>query len=73
MAVEHSGGDWRRLQEDLAENRAQIFGELERIRTQAFGLGLGGTPGYLIGPILAEGALDEREFTRAFREARRRD
>lgn len=69
--VELSGGDWRRLQRDLAEKRVQILAELERNRRQAFGLGLGGTPGYLIGPILVEGALDEREFRKVFREARR--
>ena len=69
-AVERSGGDWRKLQSDLASNRARIDAELGRNRMQAFGLGLGGTPGYLIGPILVRGALTEREFTRVFKQAR---
>lgn len=69
-AVESSGGDWRRLQSDLATKRLQIAAQLNHNKTQAFQLGLGGTPGYLIGPILVRGALKEREFTRAFREAR---
>jgi protein-disulfide isomerase len=69
-AVELAGGDWGRLKRDLASNRDQIFAQLERNRIQAFGLGLGGTPGYLIGSILVRGALKEREFTRVFRQAR---
>lgn len=71
MAVELSGGDWRRLERDLATNRSQIVSDLERNRQQAFGLGLSGTPGYLIGPILVEGALNERQFLRVFKTARR--
>ena len=69
-AVERSGGDWRKLQSDLTRNRSQIDAEIRRNKMQAFGLGLGGTPGYLIGPILVRGALTESEFTRVFRQAR---
>ncbi|MBA2467058.1 MAG: DsbA family protein [Sphingomonas sp.] len=69
-AVERSGGDWRRLQGDLATRRSEITAQLERNAQQAFGLGLGGTPGYLIGPILVRGALDEAEFRRTFKKAR---
>jgi protein-disulfide isomerase len=71
-AIELAEGDWGRLERDLARNRNQIVAQLERNRVQAFGLGLGGTPGYLIGPILVKGALNEREFTRVFRQARLR-
>ena len=71
MAIEQSGGNWRRIERDLVVNQVQISAELERNRLQAFGLGLDGTPGYLIGPILVEGALDESEFVRVFNEARR--
>ncbi len=69
-AVELSGGDWRQLQRDLARNKTVIDAQLGRIRLQAFQLGLGGTPGYLIGPILVRGAMSEREFTRIFKQAR---
>lgn len=69
-AVEHSGGDWHRLQDDLAKNRTLIFTRLARNRRQAFELGLPGTPGYLAGTILVRGALNEGEFERLFREAR---
>ena len=69
-AVEGAGGDWRTLQRDLTANRARIDAAIERNKMQAFGLGLGGTPGYLIGPILVRGALTEAEFTRVFKQAR---
>jgi protein-disulfide isomerase len=69
-AVQQSGGDWRRLQGDLASKQTLISAELARNRRQAFELGLPGTPGYLIGPILVRGALTEAEFTRVFRAAR---
>jgi len=72
-AVEGSGGDWNRVQDDLARNRSAISAMLTRNRTQAFALGMGGTPGYLIGPILVRGALSESEFTRAFSQAREKD
>jgi len=68
--VERSGGDWRKLQRDLTRNKAQIDAAIGRNRVQAFGLGLGGTPGYLIGPILVRGGLNEAEFTRVFKQAR---
>jgi protein-disulfide isomerase len=58
------------LQGDLASNRTLIAAQLARNRRQAFELGLLGTPGYLIGPILVRGALSEAHFTRVFRKAR---
>lgn len=70
-AVERSGGDWGRLQADLRRRKQEIDRQLARNRLQAFGLGLGGTPGYLIGPILVRGGLTEREFLRGFRQARK--
>lgn len=70
-AVELSGGNWRRLQRDLAINQTVIAAQLGRNRMQAFQLGLGGTPGYLVGPILVRGGLSEREFTRLFKQARK--
>ncbi len=69
-AVELSGGDWGQLQSDLQRKKAAIAAHLGRIKLQAFQLGLGGTPGYLIGPILLRGALTENEFTRVFKQAR---
>jgi protein-disulfide isomerase len=70
VAVERAGGDWLRLKSDLLTNRTEITAQIERNRMQAFELGLPGTPGYLVGPILVRGALTEAEFTRVFLEAR---
>lgn len=72
-AVLNSGGDWRRLQTDLERYRKDIDAELADNETQAFSLGLDGTPAYLIGPILVKGALDEREFAKAIAAARTAD
>ncbi len=69
-AVIASGGDWRSIQRELAERAVEIDGQIRRNGTQALSLGLGGTPGYLIGPILVRGALTEAQFTRAFRDVR---
>lgn len=69
-AVESSGGNWSLIQQHLQLRRAEIDDQLERNRLQASGLGLGGTPGYLIGPILVRGALTQTEFRRAFAQAR---
>lgn len=69
-AIEESGGDWRRLQDDLARHRLSISTLLARNSRQAFALRLQGTPGYLIGPILVRGALNEAEFARVFSTAR---
>lgn len=69
-AVEQAGGDWLRLKRDLRINHAEITAQIGQNRMQAFGLGLPGTPGYLVGPILVRGALNEPEFTRVFRDAR---
>jgi protein-disulfide isomerase len=69
-AVEHSGGDWRRLQSDLVKYRTEIAAQIARNKMQAFQIGMGGTPAFLIGPIRVRGALTEREFRRVFAQAR---
>lgn len=70
-AVEGAGGNWSQLSADLARRRPQIMAQLARNQREAFGLGLGGTPGYLAGPVLVRGGLRESEFRRLFAEARR--
>lgn len=70
-AVKGSGGDWGRLRRDLTNRRSEIAAQLANNRMQAVQLGLGGTPGYLIGPILIRGALSESEFRRVFKQARK--
>lgn len=69
-AVEQAGGSWQQLEADLVQHRPMIARQLDKNRLQAFTLGLEGTPAYLIGHVLVEGALSEREFLRAFAQAR---
>jgi len=69
-AVEDAGGDWGQLEVDLRTHGSEIAGHLTANRIDALTLGLQGTPGYLIGPLLIEGALTDAEFVRAFARAR---
>lgn len=50
---------------------AQVDAQLRRHAGQAFGLGLSGTPSYLVGPYLLEGGLDDRRLRHAVERARR--
>ena len=70
QAIESSGGDWQRVLFDLSHPDAAIQRRLETNARQAFSLGLGGTPGYLIGALRVRGALTKKEFITAFEEAR---
>lgn len=65
------GGDWDQLESDRKTRAPAIARRLGRIANEAFGLGIAGTPGYLIGTRLVIGALDADEFGRVFRDARR--
>ena len=68
--VEKAGGDWGALRADLQRHNSQIVSRLAENSRQAMSLGVPGTPSYLIGPLLVEGALSEEEFRRAFEQAR---
>jgi protein-disulfide isomerase len=48
-----------------------VAAQLQRHASQAFGLGLSGTPAYLVGPYLLEGGLDDRRLRHAVDRARR--
>lgn len=71
-AVRAAGGDWLRLQDDLRAHAAEIDEQIARNRTDAFALGIRGTPGYLAGTRLVIGALDTAGFEKLFAEARDR-
>lgn len=66
-----AGLDVDRLRADLRANAAAIDSQLDRHRLQAFGLGLEGTPAYLVGPYLVQGGLDDGQLAAAVRRARR--
>ena len=66
-----AGLDVARLRADQAAHAAEIDAQLGRHNIQAFGLGLAGTPAYLVGPYLIQGGLDDRQLAAAVRRARR--
>ncbi|TPE65058.1 disulfide bond formation protein DsbA [Sandaracinobacter neustonicus] len=70
-ALTAAGGSVARLRETLATEGERIDGMLARNAFHAFSLGLGGTPGHVIGRLLLRGAVSEREFRRAFDRARK--
>lgn len=70
IAVESAGGNWEQLKADLSYRDVEITNQIAADSRAAFALGLQGTPGYLVGPLLINGALTEREFTRSFEQAR---
>lgn len=70
-AVADAGGDLGWLDQTLRDSGARIEGRLSRNAIHAFGLGLGGTPGHLIGRLRVLGRTSAGEFRRAFAEARR--
>lgn len=59
-----AGLDWPRLQRDLIAHRGAIETELTRTGWQAYGMGLPGTPAYLIGNRLVIGRLPEAKLRR---------
>jgi protein-disulfide isomerase len=69
-AVKAAGGDPIRLKADLAREREAIDGKLNQTGQDAFALGFRGTPSYIIGTRVVEGALSERQFRQAFAAAR---
>lgn len=70
-AIKASGIDMNRLQADLSSHGPQISALMKRNHAQALGLGMTGTPTYLIGNFRAS-TLDYNGFKQAVAEARRR-
>ena len=68
--IEQAEGDWALLTRDLRTHRETMDHMLSKTSAQAFALGLGGTPAFLIGSLLVVGAIDEAEFREAFVSAR---
>lgn len=69
--AEQAGVDWTRLDADRRANAKVIETMLARNGGQAWSLGLAGSPGYLVGPYLIQGGLDDRALRRAVARARK--
>lgn len=57
-AAEKAGIDWARLQRDLVTRKAEIQGTIERNIQLSEATGIAGTPAFVVGDSLANGALD---------------
>lgn len=66
-----AGLDPARLERDLAMHGKEIDQQLARHASQAFALGLRGTPAYLVGPHLIQGGLDDAALAKAVERARK--
>jgi protein-disulfide isomerase len=68
--VTSAGGDWSRLIDWLGRNASAVEARLRANGREAYSIGLTGTPGFLAGPLLVMGAIDEGDFERLFANAR---
>lgn len=57
-AAASAGVNWDRLQKDLAANRAKIDAQIEMNMRLSKAAGISGTPAFVIGDTLADGAFD---------------
>ena len=69
QALADAGGDWARLEADLATHGEAIDRLLARTARDALQLGFPGTPGYLVGPLRIAGAASKRQFAGAITRA----
>lgn len=69
-ALEGAGLDLPRLETEAGRRDSEIITLLQRNNTQAEGLGLRGTPVFLIGQFLVASALDEAGFRQVVADAR---
>jgi protein-disulfide isomerase len=70
QALQRAGFDLPKLEADANRHNAEITTLLKRNNAQAEGLGLQGTPVFLIGQFLVASALDEAGFRQVVKDAR---
>lgn len=70
QALQRAGFDMPKLEADANRHDAEITTLLKRNNAQAEGLGLQGTPTFLIGQFLVASALDEAGFRQVVKDAR---
>jgi protein-disulfide isomerase len=68
--LESAGFDMKRLEAEASRHDGEITPLLRRNNAQAEGLGLRGTPVFLIGQFLVASALDEAGFRQVVKDAR---
>ena len=71
-AVRNTGVDLAQLDTDMARHADDIAGLIKRNLNIAQGIGLQGTPGFLVGPYKVNEALNDEGFMRVVADARAR-
>lgn len=66
-----AGVDWARAQRDLRTRRSAIDAQIERNNELADAAGINGTPAFITGDTLADGALDYRSLKAEIADARK--
>ncbi len=69
-AAAKAGIDWSRLQRDLKNRRGAIDAQIARNNDLADAAGIDGTPAFIVGETLADGALDYRNLKLEIADAR---
>lgn len=69
-ATLRAGANWPLIERHMTVHQEAIRARLEQTKWDAFALGLPGTPGYLIGPLLFVGGQSTADFRKAFERAR---
>lgn len=68
--VLEAGAEWPPIRAEIDTPDRTTIAQLQAAQNDALALGLRGTPAYLIGSILVEGALSEDELERVLSQAR---
>ncbi len=72
QAAAGAGVDLARLDHDLAIRGKEIDGALARVDGEARAIGFQGTPGFLVGPLVAPGAVPARELDKMVEQTTRK-
>ena len=71
-AAKRAGVDWPRLQRDLALHGKAIDAQIRQNENLSEAAGISGTPAFLVGETLSDGALDAKTLRAEIADARRK-
>lgn len=70
-AAKRAGVDWARLERDLATHRKAIDAQIAQNQNLSEAGGISGTPAFIVGDTLSDGALDRKGLLAEIADARR--
>ena len=70
-AGKRAGVDWARLERDLATHRKEIDAQIAQNQNLSEAGGISGTPAFIVGETLADGALDRKGLLGEIADARK--